>query len=1114
MLAITVSRLLLASIFLVGALPAASWAQTDPDATSAPEGLTRLLRMPDIEGDTVSFVYGGDIWVVDRNGGEARRLTSDAGLEIFPKLSPDGKTVAFSAEYGGNRQLYTLPIAGGDLRQLTWYNDVGPMPPRGGWDYRVLDWTPDGQRIVFLGNRLPWGPRMTRPFTIDASGGMETPLGPPESGGGMLSPDGTQFVYTPISREYRTWKRYRGGRAQDVWVWDIGSKKAERKTSFIGTDNQPLWVADTLYFTSDRSGTLNLWSLGPGATEPTQVTFHQTWDVLWPSAGRDAIVYEAGGWIWRFEPSSGETRRIPIRAAADFGSALPQWRNVVGNLASASISPTGSRVAIEARGEIFSAPAKKGEIRNLTRTPGVRERDPAWSPDGRWIAYWSDQTGEYELWLRSADGNGSPRQITRDGAENPTWSYAVEWSPDGKRLAFADRTARLRVLEIASGEITEIDRDPFTDPTTYRWSPDSEWLVYLKTGSTRLQSLWVWNVTQGNTARLTSDETQEGDPAWGRQGRYLYFTSNRDFNLTQSDFEFDFLYTDPTRVYVAILSADGEAPLRPESDEEPAESSPPEVTATSSAAPTSVPSSVEGNSDAIPTVRIDVEGFERRILALPGGSGSYRSLEGLANGVAFLKTAEGMTSLRTYDFESRQEVTVLPDAGGYEISANGTKAVVVKGDTVSVIDLVAGQSLATDAINLDGLETRIEPRAEWAQEFVDVWRIARDWFYDPAMHGLDWLSIREKYEPLVAHVRHRGDLDYIFGELIGELNAGHSYVQSSPDASIERRDNGLLGAEITRDSTSGAFRIDHIFPGENWHADLRSPLTEPGVRVAVGDLILAVDGVSTLGVDNFYRLLENRAGQVVTLQVQSAGSSAKRLEQVRPVASETNLRYLDWVASRRQRVNDLSGGRIGYIHLPNTAIEGNREMFKGFYGQSNKDALLLDARYNGGGFIPFQMIELLQRPLLSYWAQRNSAPFPTPGFSHQGPKAVLINGYSSSGGDAFPYYFRQQGLGKLVGTRTWGGLIGISGNPDLMDGGAVLVPRFRFLNPAGEWAVENEGVAPDVEVLDRPDQVAAGEDPSLEAGVRLLLEALEAAPPLPLVIPDPPIETGAPGAIR
>ncbi len=1072
--------------------------EADPDLTPAEPSTTRLLRMPDIAGDRVTFVYGGDLWVVDRKGGAADRLTSHEGLELFPKLSPDGSTVAFSAEYNGNRQIYTLPLAGGAVRQLTWYNDVGPMPPRGGWDYRVLDWTPDGDRVLFLGNRLPWGPRMSKPFTIPAAGGMPEPLGPPESGGGMLSPDGSHFVYTPISREFRTWKRYRGGRAQDVWTWNIAEKTATRRTDFVGTDNQPLWVGDTIYFTSDRSGTLNLWALPPGAEQAEQVTFHGAWDVLWPSAGADAIVYEAGGWIWLFEPETRQTQRIPITVRGDFPSAQPQWRDLSDQVTSASISPSGRRVAIEARGELFSTPAEKGESRNLTRTPGVRERDPAWSPDGRTIAYWSDATGEYELWLRPADGSGPARQITRDGATDPTWRSAARWSPDGTRLAFADRRARLRVVEVETGELIDVDRDSTRDFAHYRWSPDSRWLAYSKTGESQLESLWVWQAERNQRLRLTSDATHDTEPVWGRDGELLYFLSNRDFNLTLSGYEFDFLYTDPTRIYFATLHSAIDPPLTPESDEEDGPK-------------TEADEKNPWGKDKSRLVRVEAEGFERRVRAIPGNSGQYASLVGLKGGVAYLATQDGATSLRRYDFEKREELTLVDGASGFELAAGGEKLLVLAGGDIGVFGLSPGATMSEQRLDLTGVAGRVAPRVEWPQLFTDAWRIARDWFYDPAMHGLDWDSMREKYEPLVAHAQHRSDLDYIFGELVGELNAGHAYVQTSNDWQVERHESGLLGAEIVADEASGAFVVEKIFEGENWHERLRSPLTEPGVDVRPGDLILAVDGFPTRGVENFYQLLEGRADRVVELRVQS-GDGPERVERVRPIRSETSLRYRDWVEERRRRVDELSGGRIGYIHLPNTAVEGNRELFRGLYGQSRKEALLLDARYNGGGFIPFQMIELLQRPLLSYWARREIQPFSTPAFFNPGPKAVLINGYSSSGGDAFPYYFRQQGLGQLIGTRTWGGLIGVSGNPSLMDGATVLLPVFRFLDPAGHWAVENEGVSPDIEVLDHPELVAAGQDPTLEAGVRHLLEQLAAAPPVELTVPAPPDETAAPGA--
>jgi tricorn protease len=1081
---------LIAAIVLVSALAI---------TTSAQEKLTRLLRQPDIHGDQVAFVYAGDIWIAPVSGGDARRLTSDEGMEYFPKFSPDGRWIAFTGEYSGSVQVHVISVEGGQPRQLTYYNDVGPMPPRGGIDNRILDWTPDGRHILFLPHRLPWNDRMAQPYIVPFAGGMETPLAIPEGGGGMYSPDGTKIVYTPIEREFRTWKGYRGGRAQDVWIYDLVNNRAEQITDHPFTDNQPVWVGNTIYFTSDRDEDrrLNLWSYDLNTRQTTKVTNHTDYDVLWPSSDRTQVVYEAGGYLWRFVPSTGRSERIPIRVSSDLRRTLPNFRNVRENIESSTISPTGQRALFVARGDVFTVPAKEGEIRNASQTPGIRERDAQWSPDGRWISYLSDRSGEYEIYVRPADGTGEERQLTRGGG---AWKFTPRWSPDSKLLAFGDRDTSLHVVDVASGRVTNVDRDEYGDITYYRWSPDSRWLTYTKLNEARFSSIFVYDIAGRRAHQLTSGMTNDANPVFDPRGRYLYFTSNRDFNLTFSGWEFNYIYTDPTRVYVGVLAADGPALFLPQSDEEkPAEP-------TAAAAPaTPAPSGPDAARPAAVTVKIDPAGFENRVRAIPGSPGQYGNLSAVANGVLYIRGAGQDRSLRLYNIDDRKEETVLDGLIGYELSANGERMLVRVGQNYSIVAAKPAQKPADSTLNLANLQMRVDPRAEWEQEFTDAWRILRDWFYDPNMHGLDWNAMREKYGQLVPHVAHRADLDYILGEMGGELNAGHVYIGSPPELTMRRVDNGLLGADIVADS--GIFRIRHIFPGENWHEDFRSPLTEPGVNVRPGDYILAVDGVSTRGVDNFYRLLENKADRVVTLRVNSRPDVAgSREERVRPVKKETNLRYLDWVDSRRAYVEKASGGRIGYIHVPNTAQEGNRELFRSFYPQVDKDALIIDDRYNGGGFIPDRMIELLDRQVLNYWVRRGTKPTATPAYAHVGPKVMLINGYSASGGDALPYYFRKRNLGTIIGTRTWGGLIGISGNPGLMGGGSVAVPTFRFLDTDGMWAVEGIGVPPDIEVVDRPDLVAAGQDPSLEAAVKLLMDELARTPPQRITVPPVTVE--------
>jgi tricorn protease len=1076
----------------------------------AQQQLTRLLRQPAITNGRIAFVYGGDLWIVDSSGGEARRLTSDPGLELFPHFSPDGSQIAFTGEYSGTKQVFVIDSNGGVPKQLTFYNDVGPLPPRGGIDNRVLDWSPDGKQILFNPHRLPWSDRMPRHYVIPAAGGMETPLAIPEGSGGMFSPDGTKIVYTPIEREFRTWKRYRGGRAQDVWIYDLKTNTTQQLSSSPATENQPMWIGNSIYFTSDvEGGKLNLYSYDLGTKAIKKVTNHTDWDVLWPSSDRKQIVYECGGYIWRFDPATGREERVPIHLVGDFANVVPHFKNVRDNIGSYQLSPSGARALIEARGDIFTVPAKYGEVRNITQTPGIRERAPQWSPDGKWISYLSDKNGdEYEIYIRPAEKDGAERQLTKG---SHVWMFDPIWSPDSSKIAYADKEHALHIIDVASGAVTNVDRDDYGDIRFYRWAPDSKWLAYTKLNDARFASIYVYSVADGKPHRLTSGMTDDNEPVWDPKGRYLYFTSNRDFNLTFSAWEFNYVYTDPTRVYVGILAENGPALLLPQSDEEkasadkdkgaggqkPAEESASKTPAGREPSAAGALAGEEGKHDAKTSavnVKIDVAGFERRVRAIPGASGNYNTLIPTANGILYISGQRGKNSLKMYNIDDRKEETIVETVNGVDVSASGEKLIVQSGKDYAIVAAKPGQKVSDNTLNLDHLEMRVDPRTEWSEEFTDAWRILRDFFYDPNMHGVDWNAIRARYGELTPYISHRSDLDYILGEILGELNSGHAYDDTSDDWQVKRVDNGLLGAEIVADS--GVFKVAHIFPGENWHEAYRSPLTEPGVHVKEGDYILAVDGTSTRGVDNFYRLLENKASRVVTLTISSAASgAATHDEKVRPTAKETNLRYLDWVASRRAMVDKMSGGRIGYIHLPNTAGEGNRELFKYFFPQVGKDALIIDDRYNGGGFIPDRMIELLDRPILSYWARRGEKLSQTPAYANNGPKVMLINGYSASGGDALPYYFRERKMGTLIGTRTWGGLIGLSGNPPLMDGGGVDVPQFRFLDPTGVWAVEGAGVAPDIEVVDRADLVVAGHDPSLEKGVQVLMDELAKNPP-------------------
>ncbi len=1069
------------------------WATT---TMAAPETDTRLLRFPDICADAIAFVYAGDVYRVDAQGGLAQRLTSHDGLELYPKFSPDCRWLAFSGEYDGTRQVYVIPAIGGTPRQLTFYNDVGYMPPRGGTDYRVLDWTPDGKSVLVRANRTPYDERNGRPYLVPFDGGMETPLAVTESGGGMLSPDGTQFVYTPIDRDFRSWKRYRGGRAPDVWTYDLVHNTSKRLTDNPASDAQPMWVGNTIYFASDRDYTVNLYAVSPEGGQARRVTDFKDFDVLWPSAGKDAIVFENGGYIYRFDPVKETSIRVPIEVRGDRPYTLPVYKKVAGRVESFDLSPHGERAVIGARGDIFTVPAKNGEIRNISHTPTVREISVSWSPDGRQVAYLADATGEYELYLRAGNGKGEPKQITRDG---DIWRFPPLWSPDGNKLAFADKKQRLHYVDVASGKIHEADSARHDDITDYTWSPDSSWLAYTKAEGNGLTRIWAYSLSQQKSYPLTVATSSAYSPAFDPKGRYLYFLSNRDFNLTYSAYEENYLYTNATRIYAVALSANGPTPYPPKSDE--------------AASVKATAKKDEKKTNRAEPLKIDAAGIFDRIVALKVPAGNYQSLAANNDGLFYLSGADARTQtleLRYYPLGEDKDQSVLKGIQAYRLSFDGAKILYEQGEKFGIVDAKPDQDAAKGALNLEHFELLVDPRQEWQQEYVDAWRILRDWFYDPGMHGglARWKAVREKYQALVPHVAHRADLDYIFSEMAGELQSGHVYVQSGDQPQIERHAGGLLGADIEADS-SGYFKIQKIYSGENWEARLRSPLSEPGVDVNAGEYILAVDNVSTRGVKNFYQLLQGKGDEVVTLLVgPKANPTGAREVRVKTQTSELGLRYYAWVAQRRAMVERLSDGKIGYIHVPNTAIEGNRELYKGMLAYASKDALIIDDRYNGGGFIPDRMIELIARQPLNYWKRRGLDPRATPLLSHNGPMAMLINGLSSSGGDAFPYYFHKLKLGTLIGTRTWGGLIGISGNPGLADGGSITAATFRFLDTDGHWAVENEGVNPDIEVIDRPELIATGHDPSLEKAVEVLLQELAKTPPKPVNVPPAPTDFG------
>ena len=1040
----------------------------------------RLLRFPDINKDLVAFVYAGDIWTVSSDGGDAKRLTSHKGFELFPKISPNGEWIAFSGEYSGTRQIFVMPVNGGTPKQLTYYNSVGPMPPRGGFDNIVLDWTPDSKNIMVRMNRTEFGQRNGKYFLVNIDGGFEKPLEITDGGFGVFSPDAKKVAFAHIAREFRSWKRYKGGRASDIWIYDLEKHEAQKITEFKGSDQIPTWYGDKIYFASDRDLKLNLFSYDVNTKVIEKVTNHSEFDVMWPSGENGMIAYENGGSIYKLNLATNKTEKLSVNISFDNPNLLPYYKNVKDDIQTADISPSGKRAIFDARGDIFSVPAKNGEIVNLTNTQGIRETGASWSPDGKNIAYVSDATGEYEIYLLENKKDAKARQLTSGSS---AWFYNLAWAPNSKYIAFSDRTLKLKYIDIHTGVIKEVDNATENEIRDYSFSSDSRWITYTKESKNSHSAVWVYNTESGETKQLTTDEYSDFSPVFSKSGDYLYFMSNRNYNLNFSSHEFAYLYDNATRIYALALTHKSPVVFKHKEDVEKVKEE--------NAAPAPEKSKKKKGKEtpavkAEKKINIDFDNIRNRIIAMPMRAGNYGNLQAVEKG--FVYTSGG--NLMKYTLGEKKANSIMEGVRYAIVSADG-KQILYRYRRDFGITKLAKTKAGTGKLDLSDMEIKIEPRKEWNQIFMDAWRIYRDYFYVSNLHNVDWKAEGERYKQMLPYVSHRADLDYILSEMVSESNTGHAYINFGDFERVERRETGLLGAELKADFDAGLYQITKIYQGENWTPNRRSPLTEQGVKVKEGDYILKINGQDVTTKENPYLYLENTVGKIVELTVNSKPTvEGAKTYKIKPINSELELRYLDWVESRRAMVDKLSDGKIGYIHVPNTAVEGNRELYRGMYAYHTKEALIIDDRYNGGGFIPWQMAELLDRNNMSYWHRNKLTPSKYPNVAHDGPKAMLINYYSSSGGDAFPHFFRQLGLGKIIGTRTWGGLVGISGNAGLIDGTAMSVPRFGIYDESG-WIIEGVGIYPDIEVYDRPDAMAKGIDPGIEAAVKHLLEELK-----------------------
>jgi len=1127
------------------------------NATAA-DDLTRLLRFPATNGNQIVFSYAGQLYTVGVQGGTARRLTSGPGYAIFPRFSADGTQLAFTAQYDGNTEVYVMPAEGGVPKRLTYTATLGrdDLSDRMGPNNIVMTWKNTAPEVAFRSRMRSTNDFIGQLYTVGLNAELPRQLPVPRGGFLSFSPDDTKMAYNQVFREFRTWKRYRGGMADDVWIFDLKTGAIEDITNNPAQDIIPMWAPDNhIYFISDRTGRFNLYAYDLATKQTKQLTQFTDFDLKFPSLGKGGIVFEQAGYVWHFDLATQQARRVPIAVKEDFAIARPEIKHVSEYVTGVKPSPDGKRAVVVARGEVFSVPAQHGAVRNLTNTSGAHERDASWSPDGRWIAYLSDQTGENEVWIRSQDGKGAPRQITRDA---DTYYFAPLWSPDSRKLLWADRKLRLRFVDIETKAVTLVAQAKDFEITDRTWSPDSQWIAYVLPekegfnvrndyGRLRLYSL----ATQA-THDVTDGWFNVNTPSFSDDGKYLLVASARDFNPTYGDLEFNTIYQNMERVYVFALANDTPSPLKPRSDEvalseeekpktpEKREPKSPDVTVGEPKHDRPAADKKDEDKDHADTAatdddksrdkskapkkrpaaatKVDFDGLGDRLVGLPITPAYYSALTMIGDKIFYIRVLndnddgeEGESPqargvLLMYDLKERKETELLDHVSDAAFTFDGKKVLISQDKEHAIIDLPTAKTEIKDKEKLDlsGLEMTLDRAAEWKQMFDEGWRQMRDFFYVPNMHGVDWPAVHRQYAALLPYVHHRNDLTYIMGEMIAELNVGHAYVGGGDRVhSAPRIKTGLLGAELSRDRASGAYRIDRILPGENWQTKTRSPLTEMGVNAKVGDYILAVNGQPTRDLANIYAALLDKDGKQVTLRLNHRPVDAgARDVVVIPIADEAPLYYYDWVQHNIAHVSERSGGKVGYIHIPDMGPEGLNEFAKHFYPQLTKKALIIDVRGNGGGNVSAQVIERLHRQLIAWNVYRGTTPFTNPDATFAGPLVCLEDEFSASDGDIFPFRFKALHMGKVIGKRTWGGVVGIRGTLPFSDGGMMTRPEFTFYSLDGShWEVEGHGVDPDIVVANDPAKEFRGEDQQLD---RAITEALIDLKTQEVKTPPPP----------
>lgn len=1027
---------------------------------------TRLLRMPSVSDDRIVFTYANDLWLVARAGGKAQQLTSHPGLESFAHLSPDGKWIAFTGQYGGDFDVYLMLSDGGEPKRLTYYP---------GYE-QVLGWTPDGKRILFHSRRASITNPVNKLFTVGLEGGFPQELPLPDSGLASFSPDGTRLAYNRIATEYRTWKRYRGGRQSFVSIYGLRTNSYEEIPHSDASDLSPMWYKNAIYFASDRDGIMNLYLYDLASKQTKQLTSYRKFDVKYPSLGgrnAPAIIYENGGDLFIFDINTETNSKAVVKVEGDLAQTKPRIVDVTNYIKTFGISPDGDRALFGARGEVFTVSRLNHAACNLTQTSGANELQPVWSPDGKWIAYLSDQTGEYEVYIRPSDGSGSERRLT---TRTKGYLYNPLWSPDSRKLLFTDSTLKFFYVDIKDGEVVLIDQSRNGDIYNYSWSPDSRWVAYPKTRDNLFRQIYIYSIDKRESHAVTDGRFDDRNPVFDPAGECLYFFSSRNYRPAfffagRSDTDWGINYTDNTGIYAVTLTADAKSPFA---------NAKRELT--------------------VKSVRIDFKNINQRIISAPIRLGNYANLRVNRNRLFFLsQTSAGaeaanplLSALRSYNFDSQEIETVITgNPGSFQLNAAGDK-IIYSLNGFHIIEVRPNQAPDAGALDLSGLKMTLEPRAEWKQIFDEAWRIERDFYYDPNLRGVDWGAIKKRYQPLLRFVAHREDLNYLIGEMIGELGTSHLYVYGGDLPNIPRQNVGLLGADF--EITNGFYRFKKIYRGDNSSNSTRSPLTEPGISVKEGEYLLAVNDKPLRPSNEPYSFFEGTVGKDVILTINNKPvSESARKVTVRPIGNEMPLRYLEWVERNRRSVSEATNGRCGYLHVPDIGSRGINEFAKGFYSQTDKEALIVDARWNGGGYFPSFFIELLRRRTIAHYAPREGNDLRVPAAAIDGPKVMLVNGYTSSGGDSFAHYFKKTNIGLIIGSRTMGATIGNVGTPLMIDEGSVeasalaLWDQFRVHS---KWAVENIGVLPDITIDNPPDLVYAGRDPQLERAIEVVRQQL------------------------